>query len=102
MLKAILERVILFFVPIALGYLWRLASERRAEAEPRAVPAPRPPASQPAFWLWLAAIGALLVAGSLIVGPLLPHPPDRSVYVPAEVGADGRVSPGHFAPAPAR
>ena len=102
LLKAILERLILFFVPIALGYLWRLASERRAEAQPRPLPAPTHGPGARAVWLWLVAVGAALVAGSLIVGPLSPHAPDRSVYVPGEVAADGRVTPGHFAPAPSR
>ena len=46
LLKAILERVILFFVPIALGYLWRWATEGRAKTEPQpqiAPALPRPP-----------------------------------------------------------
>lgn len=105
LLKAVLERVILFFLPIALGYLWRLATEHRAAAHPAEPPRPTVPRAGPdrrRFWLWLAAIGALLVAGSLVIGPLLPHAPDRSVYVPGEVGPDGRVIPGHFAPSPAR
>ena len=101
LLKAILERVILFFVPIALGYFWRWATERRvpSQAEPAAL---APPAKTPArgldrrTLLWLAATGAVLVAASLIGGVLLPHPPDRSVYVPAEVQPGGGVSQGHF------
>jgi hypothetical protein len=99
LLKAILERVVLFFVPIALGYLWRWATERRAGPRPEplaltAEPAPRGMRKQ--TLLWLAAAGAVLVAASLIGGVLLPHAPDRSVYVPAEVQPGGGVSPGHF------
>lgn len=105
LLKAILERAILFFVPIALGYLWRWATENRAgrRAEVRGDPelaSLAPPARSPSLRtttvLWLAAAGAVLVAISLIGGVLLPHAPDRAVYVPAEVQSSGAVTPGHF------
>jgi hypothetical protein len=101
LLKAVLERVILFFVPIALGYFWRWASERRAASQPETA-ALAPPAESRArglsrrTLLWLAATGAVLVAGSLIGGVLLPHAPDRNVYVPAEVQPGGGVTQGHF------
>jgi hypothetical protein len=104
LLKAILERVILFFVPIALGYIWRAVTERRAAARTDA--APETPAAQGArpmparTWLWLAAAGAILVAASLIGGVFLPHAPDRGTYVPGQVGPGGSVSPGHYVPAP--
>ena len=101
LLKAILERVVLFFVPIALGYLWRWATEGRAKTEPQpqVAPAlPRPPRMRRQTLLWLAAAGAVLVAASLIGGVLLPHAPDQPVYVPAEVQPGGGVSPGHFEP----
>jgi hypothetical protein len=109
LLKAVLERVILFFVPIALGYLWRWATERRA-AEARTAPRPETPppmrrlsppplAMPPRTLLWLAAAGAILVAASLIGGALWPRGPDRAVYVPAEVQPGGAVTPGHFEPA---
>jgi hypothetical protein len=99
LLKAILERVILFFVPIALGYIWRAVSERAAA---KSAPAPVPARSRPMparTWLWLAAIGAVLVGLSLIVGVFLPHAPDRGLYVPGEVRSGGAVSPGRFVPA---
>jgi hypothetical protein len=99
LLKAILERVVLFFVPIALGYLWRWATEGRAKTAPQpriATAEPRPPGMRRQTLLWLAAAGAVLVAASLIGGVLLPHAPDRPVYVPAEVQPGGDVSPGHF------
>ncbi|HXU99388.1 MAG TPA: hypothetical protein VG166_02705 [Caulobacteraceae bacterium] len=99
MLKAILERAILFFVPIALGYLWRALSERRA-AKSDLAPVRPPPAPMPArTWLWLAALGAVLVGLSLIVGVFLPHEPDRGLYVPGEVRPGGAVTPGRFLPA---
>jgi hypothetical protein len=104
LLKAILERVILFFVPIALGYLWRWASESRRARQPRSPPprvrlAPPEPAMRPRTLLWLAFAGAILVAASLVGGALWPRGPDRSVYVPAEVRPGGDVTPGHFEPA---
>jgi hypothetical protein len=107
LLKAILERVILFFVPIALGYLWRWATERRAENRlmeplrpPPAILIPPPPRAMPRrTMLWLAAAGAILIAASLVGGALWPRGPDRSVYVPAEVRPGGSVTPGHFEPA---
>lgn len=104
LLKAILERVILFFVPIALGYLWRWASEGRRARQPQSPPpmmriAPPSPAIRPRTLLWLAAAGAVLVAASLVGGALWPRGPDQSVYVPAEVRAGGDVTPGHFEPA---
>ncbi|HEY2481790.1 MAG TPA: hypothetical protein VGI30_06285 [Caulobacteraceae bacterium] len=107
MLKAILERVILFFVPIALGYLWRWATENRARVRGRSEPsapaairlAPPAPAMRPRTVLWLAGAGAILVAASLVGGALWPRGPDRAVYVPAEVQPGGGVTPGHFEPA---
>jgi hypothetical protein len=104
LLKAILERVILFFVPIALGYLWRWATESRRVRQPGSPPpmvrlAPPSPAMRPRTLMWLAAAGAILVAASLVGGALWPRGPDRSVYVPAEVRPGGDVIPGHFEPA---
>ena len=104
LLKAILERVILFLVPIALGYIWRAVTERRDAARSGgtqdAADAPRRAEPMPArTWLWLAAAGAVLVAASLIGGVFLPHAADRGTYVPAEVRPGGSVSPGHFVPA---
>ena len=105
LLKAILERVVLFFVPIALGYLWRWAtegrrSERQAQSPPPVLSLPPPSRTmRPRTLAWLAAAGAILVAASLIGGALWPRGPDRSVYVPAEVRPGGDVAPGHFEPA---
>jgi len=107
LLKAILERVILFFVPIALGYLWRAVTEaraaRRAETktysapQPRALlPAPPPGGMSARSLLWLAAAGAALVAVSLVGGVLWPRAPQQGFYVPAIVEPGGSVSPGHF------
>ena len=109
LLKAILERVILFFVPIALGYAWRWATEGRREragdqrvdaaAAPAAPSLPAPTKASPMrtrTLLWLAALGAVLVVASLIGGVLLPHAPDQPVYVPAEVQPGGGVTPGRF------
>jgi hypothetical protein len=100
LLKAILERVILFFVPIALGYIWRAVTEARATGKSDPGTAPTRPASMSkTTTLWLAAVGAALVGVSLIGGVFLPHAPDRGVYVPGEVRPGGTVSPSHFAPA---
>ena len=105
LLKAIFERAILFFVPIALGYLWRWATENRASRRAEAkgdpelaslTPSTSAPSLRTTTVLWLAAAGAVLVAISLIGGVLLPHASDRAVYVPAEVQPSGSVTPGHF------
>lgn len=101
LLKAILERAVLFFVPIALGYIWRAVTESRAAGRPRADEAmpPRPMPMRIRNLLWLAAAGALLVGASIVLEVFLPHAPDRGVYVPGEVRPGGGVSPGHFVPA---
>ena len=102
LLKAILERVALFFVPIALGYIWRAVTEARSGGKNASGPGPdvsskaAPMANRTR--LWLAAAGAALVGISLLGGVFLPHPPDRGVYVPGEVRPGGSVSPGHFVP----
>jgi hypothetical protein len=101
LLKAILERVILFMAPLALGYIWRAVTDARAAERPDAGEAkpPRPMPMRLRNLLWLAAAGAALVGASMVLQVFLPHAPDRGVYVPGEVRPGGDVTPGHFVPA---
>ena len=102
LLKAILERILLFFVPIALGYVWGAVSSARAARRASTGPGAAAERSTPTALrrlLWLAAAGAALVGVSLIGGVFLPHAPDRGVYVPGEAGPGGAVRPGRFIPA---
>jgi len=86
LLRILIGRALLFAVPFAVWFVWRGAA-RRAGREMGSTP-----------WPWLVACGALLAALSLI-GSVVLHPNrGRGTYVPAEVRADGRVTPGHFAP----
>lgn len=81
-------RILLFLAPFAGYFVWREFSRRRGR-EHGAIP-----------WAWLTAAGALLFGGSLLVTGLTRPDTRDQVYVPGEVGADGRVSEGHFEPKP--
>ncbi|MDB5453548.1 MAG: hypothetical protein JWO33_2126 [Caulobacteraceae bacterium] len=84
LLRIILIRGALVLLPFAVWFVWR-AWARRTGREMGATP-----------WPWLFAIGCLLMVLSL-VGTVAFQPDNRGkVYVPGEVTADGRVTPGHF------
>ena len=84
MLRVMLPRLLLFVVPFAIWFVWRQVSLRTG----------RPMGATP--WAWLFAAGAALAALSLVVTALLQPDNRAETYVPGEVGADGRVSPGRF------
>ncbi|MEO8812920.1 MAG: hypothetical protein ABI376_08430 [Caulobacteraceae bacterium] len=88
MARVLLVRALLFALPFAAWFAWREVARRTG----------RPMGSTP--WAWLVAIGAILAAASLMATAVVPRGADTGRYVPAEVGADGRVTPGHFVPRP--
>ncbi|MCC7268649.1 MAG: hypothetical protein IT546_15110 [Caulobacteraceae bacterium] len=79
-------RILLFLAPFAGYFVWREFSRRRGREHGA------PP------WAWLTAAGALFFGVSLLVTGLTRPDTRDQVYVPAEVGPDGRVSEGHFEP----
>ncbi|MCR5873253.1 hypothetical protein LRS10_03025 [Phenylobacterium sp. J426] len=84
MLRLLLLRGALMAAPFLLWFVWR-AWARRSGREPGATP-----------WPWLFAVGAVLVALSLMATAIF-HPDTRGqTYVPAEVGPDGRVTQGRY------
>ncbi|MET0272637.1 MAG: hypothetical protein ABW360_06570 [Phenylobacterium sp.] len=89
MLSLVLFRGALLATPFAAWFIWR-AWARRSGREMGSTP-----------WSWLFAIGALLVALSLMATAFF-RPDNRDgVYVPGEVQADGTVTEGRFVePAP--
>ena len=90
MLRIFLERGWLMALPFVAWFLWR-AWARRTGREMGATP-----------WPWLFAAGAVLFGASMMLSVLF-HPDNRGeAYVPGEVTADGRVSPGRFEPEPPR
>jgi hypothetical protein len=84
LLRILLPRLLLFILPFALWFVWRRIALRTG----------RPMGSAP--WTWLIAVGALLVAASLLATVAFQPDNRGETYVPAEVGADGRVAPGRF------
>lgn len=88
MLSLVLFRAALVATPFVIWFIWRSWAIRNGR-EMGATP-----------WAWLAGIGALLAALSLVA--TVPFQPKHrgEVYVPAQTLPDGRVAPGHFEKAP--
>ncbi|HEY5105159.1 MAG TPA: DUF6111 family protein [Caulobacteraceae bacterium] len=84
MLRVLAIRLALFALPFAVYFVWRALAVRSG----------REMGSTP--WPWLVAAGALLAALSLIASVVFHRGRDTGVYVPAQVRADGTVTPGHF------
>ena len=84
MLRVLLPRLILFLVPFAIWFVWREVARRTG----------RPMGATP--WAWLFGAGALLAGLSLMATVAFQRDNRGEAYVPAEAGADGRVSPGYF------
>lgn len=90
LLRVLLLRLWLVAAPFIVWFVWREWA-RRTGREMGATP-----------WAWLVGIGAALLGVSLMASVLF-HPDNRGqVYVPAEVQADGTLSPGRFEPKAAR
>lgn len=80
----LLFRALLIAAPFILWFAWRAWAKHTG----------RPMGSTP--WGWLLLAGGLLLGLSLIATVIF-HPDNRgAVYVPGEVGPDGRVTRGHF------
>lgn len=84
LLRVILPRLLLIAIPFAMWFVWAQVARRTG----------RPMGATP--WAWLFAAGAALVALSLVATALLQPDNRGETYVPGEVGADGRVTPGRF------
>jgi hypothetical protein len=81
-----LVEILLFLVPFALYLAWRRLDPGFTTADPGL--------------LRLAALGvALALAGAIAYG-LLGRREPGAVYVPATLGRDGALHPGHMDPAP--
>ena len=84
LLRLLLVRLLIFATPFLAWLVWRELARR----------AGRPIDSLP--WAWLVAAGSLLAALSLMATAVVPRGRDTGAYVPAEVQADGTVTPGRF------
>ena len=88
MTRVLLIRLVVFSLPFAGWFLWREVAFRLG----------RPKRQTP--WAWLIGGGALLAGLTLVASAVFPGGPDRGTYVPAQVRADGAVSPGYFVARP--
>ena len=79
-----LFEILLFLAPLGVFLLWRRFNPRLAEVDPRLAP--------------LAFAGLVLALGATIWFGFLGRRDPGAVYVPAELGADGRVQAGHTDP----
>ena len=62
-------------------------------ANPRRVAAGNDPLRTPWFWLWIAAL-VLAIAGFVVMRFVVDE--HTGTYVPAQMGPDGKLIPGHF------
>lgn len=84
MFSQILLRVVLVAIPFLIWFAWAAWARRSG----------RPMGTTP--WPWLVVASALILAASLM-GTVAFKPDNRDkIYVPGEVTADGRVTPGRF------
>lgn len=84
LLSQLLWRGLLAATPFLVWFIWREVAIRTG----------RPMGQAP--WTWLTAIAGVLLGLSLMVTVVFQRDNRGETYVPAEVTADGRVTPGHF------
>lgn len=84
MIRLLLARLLLIAVPFAIWFAYRWWAKRRG----------RPSPATPHVWLFLA--GVLLMTTSLFLTALTSPDTRDQVYLPAEAGPDGRVTPGRY------
>jgi hypothetical protein len=84
LLSQLAWRALLVATPFVVWFIWREVALRTG----------RPMGQAP--WTWLTAIAGLLLGLSLMATTVFHDDNRGEAYVPAEVGADGRVIPGHF------
>jgi len=90
LLRILIERGWLVALPFVAWLIWRAWARRTGRAM----------GSTP--WPWLFAAGVALFSASMIVSVFFHGDNRDDVYVPGEVAADGRVTPGRFVPQPPR
>ena len=84
MIRLMWARLLLVAVPFLIWFAYRWWVKRQG----------RPLPATPYVWLFLAGVG--LMTGS-IFATALTEPDNRDqVYVPAEMGRDGKLVPGRF------
>lgn len=83
----IVFNILLFLLPFAAFFLYaRYANAKRARAGHDPLETP---------WFWLVAIALVLaIAGFFVLRAAID--PHTGTYVPARVGPDGKLIPGHF------
>ena len=84
LLRLLILRGVLIAIPFGIWFAWRWWAQRN-DREIGATP-----------WAWLFAAGALLFGLSFIATTAFRTDNRDMVYVPGEVGPDGRVTPGHY------
>lgn len=84
LLSQLLWRALLVATPFAVWFIWREVAVRTG----------RPMGATP--WTWLTVAAGLLLGLSLMATAVFHKDNRGQTYVPAEVGEDGRVIPGHF------
>jgi hypothetical protein len=86
LIRIILTRLLLLFLPFAAYFFWQVVVMRSEQAK-RITP-----------WAWLVGAGCVLVGLSLMATAVL-HPDNRGEgYVPAQAHPGGQVTPGAFDP----
>jgi hypothetical protein len=86
-MRYVIVDVLLFLLPFAafFAFAWW--------ANPRRVGAGKDPLNTPWFWLWVAAL-VLAIGGFLVMRFVIDA--HTGTYIPATVGPDGKLIPGHF------
>lgn len=84
LLSQLLWRSLLVATPFVVWFIWRDVARRTG----------RPMGQTP--WTWLTAIAGVFLGLSLMATTMFHDDNREKTYVPAEVGEDGRVIPGHF------
>lgn len=84
MLRLMFFRLLLVAAPFAIWFAYRWWARRTGRTLP----------ATPYGWLFLAGIG--LMTGSLFATALLSPDTRDQIYVPAEVGADGRIPDARY------
>lgn len=85
--RAILTIIVPLLLPTILYMGWRFALGRGINL--------------PAMWIWLTAAGLVLAALTVVLVSVDFGEPRDGVYVPPHL-SDGRIVPGHVAPATER
>ena len=88
MIRLLFALLLLIAVPFAIWFAYRWWVKRQGRSLP----------GTPYVWLFLAGVG--LMTASLLLTALTAPDTRGKVYVPAEAGPDGRVTPGRYVDPP--